>query len=66
MIIGGAAGENRFLHAAEKALTQGLVTVQRGEQVGAMVIAGAMPVEGGTVVNHGPFQVFVEQAQARD
>jgi len=66
MVVGGAAGENRFFHAAKKTFTQGLVAVQRREQIGAVVVAGVMPVEAGAIVYHGAFQVFVEQAQARN
>ena len=66
VIVGGAAGENRLFHAAEKPFAQGLVAVQCGQQIGPVVIAGAMPVKARAVIHHGAFQVFVEQLQARD
>lgn len=55
-----------FFAPPKKTFAQGLVAVQRGQQVRPMVIAGVMRVEAGAVVHHGAFQVFVEQPQARD
>ncbi|RMP60704.1 hypothetical protein ALQ18_00053 [Pseudomonas marginalis pv. marginalis] len=66
VVVGGATGENRLFYATKKTFAQGLVAVQRGQQVGAIVIAGAMPIEVGAVIHHRAFQVFVEQPEARD
>ncbi|MNZ74565.1 hypothetical protein D3C78_930160 [compost metagenome] len=66
MVVGVAAGEDRLARAAEKTLAQGFVALQRGQQVGAVVIAGRMLVKRSAVVHHRPLQVLAKQPQALD
>ncbi|MNF73829.1 hypothetical protein D3C84_558430 [compost metagenome] len=66
MIFGVAAGEDGFARATEEAFAQGLVALQRRQQVGPVVVAGGMPVERRAVADHRAFQALVEQAEALD
>ena len=66
VIVGAAAGEDRLARTSKKPLAQAVVTFQRRQQVGAMVVAGRVLVERGAVLHHCAVQVLAVQPQAFD
>ncbi|MNL07594.1 hypothetical protein D3C87_1282760 [compost metagenome] len=66
VIVGAAASENRLARPTEEAITQGFVAFQCRQQIGAVVVAGGVAVQRGTVGDHCAFEVFFEQAQTFD